>query len=277
MQVCLYRYIRTVRDELQAIEPLGLEMALDRDAEIPIGTQLAWAVRTRVRDGTFKPGERLPGLRELAEAAGVNVNTVRAVYQRLENEGLIEGQQGTGTFVAPTPQRPSAVGTIAANAAREAEETGVDPRDVAAALYVSRPDVASPASGGVERRRLLREQIASLERTLSELEAQYPGLVSPSTKANRRGGPALLGATELEDVRTLLVRRLGSVQEAIDELGAEGPVGEEEGQPQPVSKSGAQHGRGPGRRRQGREGVVVLVSADARERLITAKTHVAAG
>jgi DNA-binding transcriptional regulator YhcF (GntR family) len=222
----------------QAIESPGLEIAIDRDAEVPIGTQLAWALRARIRDGTFRPEQRLPGLRELAQATGVNVNTVRAVYQRLEREGLIEGQQGTGTFVAPIPQRPSAVGTIAANAAQEAEATGVDPRDVAAALYVSSPSIASPAREGVERRRRLREQIASLERTLTELEAKYPGLVAPSTKTERRG-PALLGAAELEDVRALLVRRLAIVQEAIDELASEEIVGEEEAQPLPARRSGA--------------------------------------
>jgi len=215
-----------------------LGISVDRDGEIPIGTQLAWSLRARIRDGTFKAEQRLPGLRELAQQTGVNVNTVRAVYQRLENEGLIEGQQGTGTFVAPTPPRLSAVGTIAANAAQEAEATGVDPRDVAAALYVSSPSIASPASEGVERRRRLREQIASLERTLTELEAKYPGFVPPST-TKRRGGPALLGAAELEDVRTLLLRRLATVQEAIDQLRSEEVAGEEAGQPLPARKSGA--------------------------------------
>jgi DNA-binding transcriptional regulator YhcF (GntR family) len=227
-----------MQSEAHALESPGMEITVDRDAEVSIGTQLAWALRARIRDGTFKAEQRLPGLRELAHATGVNVNTVRAVYQRLENEGLIEGQQGTGTFVAPLPQRPSAAGTIAANAAREAEETGVDPRDVAAALYISRPSSASRASEGVGRRRRLRQQIASLERTLAELEAKYPGLVPPST-TKRRGGPALLGAAELEDVRTLLVRRLTIVQEAIDELASEEIAGEEEGQPAPAPKSGA--------------------------------------
>jgi DNA-binding transcriptional regulator YhcF (GntR family) len=238
MQTSFCGYIRYVQTEAQGIESLNMEITVDRDAEVPIGTQLAWALRARIRDGTFKPEQRLPGLRELAQATGVNVNTVRAVYQRLENEGLIEGQQGTGTFVAPLSPRPSAIGTIAANAAREAEETGVDPRDVAAALYISRPSSASPAGEGVGRRRRLREQIASLERTLAELEAKYPGLVPPST-SERRGGPALLGVAELEDVRTLLVRRLAAVQEAIDELRSEEIAGEEEGRPAPARRSGA--------------------------------------
>ncbi len=203
----------------------GLDVTVDRDAEIPIGVQLAWALRSRIRDGRFVPGQRLPGLREVAEATGVNVNTVRTVYQRLEQEGLIASQQGSGTFVASTPQQLTTVAAIAADAAREARETGADPREVAAALYVSPGPPPPSPDDAAERRRALREQIASLERTLGEIEAKHPG-VAPASRASRRGiGPTLLDAAELEQVRTLLVRRLATVQAAIDGLGSEAGVG----------------------------------------------------
>jgi DNA-binding transcriptional regulator YhcF (GntR family) len=229
----------------QAAQSPGLDISVDRDAEIPIGVQLAWALRSRIRDGRFEPGQRLPGLREVAEATGVNVNTVRTVYQRLEHEGLIDSQQGSGTFVASTPQRPSTVATIAADAAREALETGVDPREVAAALYVSPGEPRRPVDDAVERRRVLREQIASLERTLGEIEAKHPGVAPASAATHGGGGPALLDAAELEQVRTLLVRRLAAVQAAIDGLGIDvadggGKVGvSEEAQTAPRTRRGA--------------------------------------
>jgi DNA-binding transcriptional regulator YhcF (GntR family) len=228
----------------QAAQSPGLDISVDRDAEIPIGVQLAWALRSRIRDGRFEPGQRLPGLREVAEATGVNVNTVRTVYQRLEQEGLIDSQQGSGTFVASTPQRQSTVATIAADAAREAHETGVDPREVAAALYVSPGEPQRPVDDAAQRRRVLREQIASLERTLGEIEAKHPG-VAPASAATRGGGPALLDAAELEQVRTLLVRRLATVQSAIDELGSavadggEQAAVSEEPQTAPATRRGA--------------------------------------
>jgi DNA-binding transcriptional regulator YhcF (GntR family) len=214
-------------------------VAIDRDAEVPIGVQLAWALRARIGDGRFKPGQQLPGLRELAEVIGVNVNTVRAVYQRLEQEGLIDSRQGSGTFVASTPRRPSAVATIAADAARVAHETGVEPRAVAAALYVSPDPRARPTSGAAERRRLLREQIATLERTLVEMEAKHPGVAPPSTETRDVGGPALLDVAQLELVQTLLIRRLATVQAAIDQLGAEEIVDDEERRDAPRSNRSA--------------------------------------
>jgi len=231
----------------------GLEefaAVIDRDADVPIGLQLGWALSARICDGELLPGQRLPGLRELAEASGLNVNTVRAVYQRLERQGLIESQQGSGTFVASTPRRPSAVGTIVADAAREAEAIGVDPREVAAALYVAMPQDAPRTAGtptddsagaetgdadrktgaAVARRRALRAQIATLERAIGEIETEHPG-VAPRSTASRRGpGPTLLSTEELEQVRSALVRRLAQVQSAIDERAAsaqpaaQGPV-----------------------------------------------------
>jgi DNA-binding transcriptional regulator YhcF (GntR family) len=202
-------------------EPLesnrGLELEVDRAAEIPIGVQLAWALRSRIAEGALAPGQKLPGLRELAKTTGVNVNTVRAVYQRLEQERLIDSHQGSGTFVALRPPRASPAASIAADAAREAHDTGVDPREVAAALYVAGPARAASTNAEADRRRALREQIAALERTLGELLANHPSLAIP-TQAMPKSGPALLSAMELERVRAQLVRRLSAVQSAIDKL-----------------------------------------------------------
>jgi DNA-binding transcriptional regulator YhcF (GntR family) len=218
-------------ERLETGDSGGFDVVIDRDAEVPIGVQLAWALRTRIRDGRFEPSQRLPGLREMAEAIGVNVNTVRAVYQNLEHEGLIDSRQGSGTFVASSQPAPSTVGTIAGDAARQAHATGVDPREVAAALYVSSsesPGRSAPIDEAAERRRQLRDQIAGLERTLGELQAGHPG-VAPTTSTANRGGsaPRLLDIGELEQVRTSLVRRLAVVQTAIDALGREEDASDE--------------------------------------------------
>jgi DNA-binding transcriptional regulator YhcF (GntR family) len=76
-----------------------VDLRVDRNSELPLGTQLAWKLRAGIDSGRLRTGDRLPSLRDAAEAAGVNVNTVRAVYARLERSGLLRSEQGRGTFV----------------------------------------------------------------------------------------------------------------------------------------------------------------------------------
>jgi DNA-binding transcriptional regulator YhcF (GntR family) len=207
----------TANAEDSTVDVDAFSLSIDRDAEVPIGVQLAWALRTHIQAGRLRAGQRLPGLREVAEATGVNVNTVRSVYQRLDREGLIDSQQGSGTFVAPRQGGSSDATVIAASAAQEARESRADPREVAAALFVSPESSPEPLDASASERRRLRRQIAALEQTLGEIEASHPG-VAPAPESTRRyAGPALLGAAELQDVRTRLVRRLGAVQTAIDD------------------------------------------------------------
>ncbi len=200
----------------------GLNLTIDRRAEVPIGVQLAWALRARIDDGRLATGQRLPGLRDLAQTLKINANTVRAVYQRLEHEGMIESQQGSGTYVTATAHERSAAGAIAASAAQEARRTGIDPREVAAALYVEPEHQPAPPQRAAEHRRLLRIQIATLEQLLVKIEAEHPELVAVSRAAAPPpwtppdSGPRLLDLDELEQTQTQLIRRLAALQAALD-------------------------------------------------------------
>jgi len=208
-------------EPLEAAEPISFGLMIDRKGEVPIGVQLAWALRVRIHERQFEPGQRLPGLRDLAQAAGVNVNTARAVYQRLEQEGLIEAHQGSGTFVADRSRDTPDVAVIAASAARKARQAGVDPREVAAALYVASRPLGETEAAAVARRATLRTQITALETALGEIESAHPGLAPPSHVAHSTTAPRLLNAAELEQTRAQLVRRLATLQTAIDALTAD--------------------------------------------------------
>ena len=98
----------------------AMDLRVDRDAEVPLGTQLAWKLRRLIETGELGAGDRLPSVREAAAAAGVNVNTVRAVYGRLEREGLVSSEQGRGTFVRRAAEPAAGHGARAGRAARAA-------------------------------------------------------------------------------------------------------------------------------------------------------------
>ena len=100
------------------------EIGIDRESDVPLGTQLAWRLRALIATGRLAPGERLPGVRELAEDAGVNVNTIRSVYARLEEQGLLRSQHGRGTFVAPGAAESADLARVAAAAAAVASLVG---------------------------------------------------------------------------------------------------------------------------------------------------------
>jgi DNA-binding transcriptional regulator YhcF (GntR family) len=161
---------------------------VDRSSDLPVGVQVTWRLRTLIAAGRLAPGDRLPSVRELAELAGVNPNTARAIYGRLEAEGLVHSKHGLGSFVSPDARPSADVERIAAEAVAEARHSGVSPDDVARAIYGAAwagaegsagaadelPDVGTAADEAAARREL-RRQIARLEVEL----ASYPESRSP--------------------------------------------------------------------------------------------------
>src|SRR5215475_10923984 len=79
-----------------------LSVALDPACGQPLFLQLASAIADDIRRGRLKPGEPLPGSRELAERLELNRNTIVAGYDELAAEGLVSTRVGGGTFVAET-------------------------------------------------------------------------------------------------------------------------------------------------------------------------------
>ena len=59
----------------------------------PIYTQLTQRLTQAIVAGEFRPGERLPSVRELAVEAGVNPNTVQRALADLERDGLVFSQR----------------------------------------------------------------------------------------------------------------------------------------------------------------------------------------
>ncbi len=79
---------------------LGLSsLDLDPLSDVGIAGQIRARIGLLVADGELEPGDRLPSVRALARQLGVNVNTVRAAYAKLEGDGLVQTRHGVGTVV----------------------------------------------------------------------------------------------------------------------------------------------------------------------------------
>lgn len=63
-------------------------------------------IQTLIADRHLRPGDRLPGERELADALSVSRASVREALRVLDYIGVVEVRAGEGTFVASTPPRP---------------------------------------------------------------------------------------------------------------------------------------------------------------------------
>jgi GntR family transcriptional regulator len=66
----------------------------------PIYLQIADVMCENILGGLWKPGERIPSIRELAETIEVNPNTVMRTFGYMEEKGIIQNQRGIGFFLA---------------------------------------------------------------------------------------------------------------------------------------------------------------------------------
>jgi DNA-binding LacI/PurR family transcriptional regulator len=84
---------------VQQLNPAFADLRLDPGSELSFLGQIRVQVMLLIADGRLEPGSRLPSVRALADHLGVNVNTVRAAYARLEGEGIVLTRHGVGTTV----------------------------------------------------------------------------------------------------------------------------------------------------------------------------------
>jgi GntR family transcriptional regulator len=77
-----------------------LVLSIDAKSGVPFYRQIIEQVKFAVASGDLKPGDQLPTVRQLAVDISINPNTVIRAYRELEFEGLLDSQQGSGTFVS---------------------------------------------------------------------------------------------------------------------------------------------------------------------------------
>jgi GntR family transcriptional regulator len=76
------------------------EFQLNGETGVPVYRQIMDQVSTGLATGALRVGDQLPTVRQLAVDLAINPNTVIRAYRELEIRGLLESQQGTGTFIS---------------------------------------------------------------------------------------------------------------------------------------------------------------------------------
>jgi len=73
---------------------------LDPQSGVPVYRQIIDQVTGGIATGALAGGDQVPTVRQLAVDLEINPNTVIRAYRELEIRGVLETQQGTGTFIS---------------------------------------------------------------------------------------------------------------------------------------------------------------------------------
>jgi len=77
-----------------------IEFSLDPKSGVPFYKQVILQIEMAIADGRVSNGNQLPTVRSLAVDLSINPNTVARAYNELEIRGIVNTQQGTGTFIS---------------------------------------------------------------------------------------------------------------------------------------------------------------------------------
>lgn len=180
---------------------------------------IAGKLRARITDGALRPGDQLPGHRDLAAEFGVSLGSAREAISMLVGDGLIETRAGRGTFVAETSRLPAASWVPVTR--KEIEEL-IEAREVIELQIVAM--AAERAS--FEQIEALRAGVERMQAAASD-PANYPeaDVDFHVTLAEAAGNRVLVKA--IKDIRELLrsdmelsaeaaIRRFGNLQFSVD-------------------------------------------------------------
>ena len=78
----------------------GFAFRLDSHSGVPVFRQIIDQVQAGIATGTLGYGDQLPTVRQVAVDLEINPNTVLRAYREMEIRGIVDSQQGMGTFIA---------------------------------------------------------------------------------------------------------------------------------------------------------------------------------
>jgi GntR family transcriptional regulator len=78
----------------------AFQFRLDFHSGVPAYRQIIDQIMGGIAAGSIAAGDQLPTVRQVAVDLSINPNTVVRAYRELEIRGVLETQQGTGTFIS---------------------------------------------------------------------------------------------------------------------------------------------------------------------------------
>ncbi len=79
---------------------MSFKIFLDNSSGVPYYKQIINQITYGIVNGLLNPGDQLPTVRQLAVDLQINLNTISKAYKELEIKGIVNTQQGTGTFIS---------------------------------------------------------------------------------------------------------------------------------------------------------------------------------
>jgi len=113
---------------------------LDAHSGVPVYRQLIDQVLGAVARGALATGDQLPTVRQVAVDLAINPNTVMRAYREMEIRGILDTQQGAGTFIAeiqealPQQARERQLAQLASEMAARAGALGFSIEELTGAL-----------------------------------------------------------------------------------------------------------------------------------------------
>lgn len=164
------------------------------ESAAPLYEEIARQMGRLIDEGTYRPGDRLPSVRELARKMRVSVNTVLGAYGQLENRRLVEPRPQSGYFVSsrlPEPTQVLEVKQVARELVAGPVELGQGPLEVMSRL--SDPSFV-PLGRGVPDPSLLPAEKLSR-------------MLATATRRRAREAASYSGSRGMRRLRVLLAKR----------------------------------------------------------------------
>lgn len=98
MYDCIKKLIQSYNKNIANREG-GPYMKWELTSDRPIYAQLVEQITQRIVSGEYRAGDKLPSVRDLAQEAAVNPNTMQKALAELERSGLVYTQRTAGRYI----------------------------------------------------------------------------------------------------------------------------------------------------------------------------------